>query len=154
MCYRPFVQGRCGSGSSLFCVGASPRCWGSIREQENGLFLTTEMGQQGQFFENLPCWIFLLALPNPFLRFWAGIILLTLIAKYSYNEKVRIRAEKWPSGRRRLTRNQLSGLPFREFESHLLRHFYFQESLTQSKTPLMSGVFLFCLSVDAHPNML
>ena len=73
-------------------------------------------------FENLPCRIFLLALPNPFLRFWAGIILLTLIAKYSYNKKVRICAEKWPSGRRRLTRNQLSGLPFREFESHLLRH--------------------------------
>ena len=77
MCYRPFVQGRCGSGSSLFCVGASPRCWGSIREQENGLFLTTEMGQQGQFFENLPCWIFLLALPNPFLRFWEATAPLT-----------------------------------------------------------------------------
>ena len=73
----------------------------------------------------------------------AGIILLTLIAKYSYNKKVRIRAEKWPSGRRRLTRNQLSGLPFREFESHLLRHFYFHRNLTKAKILLTSGFFVF-----------
>ena len=73
---------------------------------------------------------------------------LTLVIKNSYNKKVGIGAEKWPSGRRRLTRNQLSGLPFREFESHLLRHFCFYENLTKSKTPLASGVFAF-LSPDA-----
>ena len=59
-------------------------------------------------------------------------------------------AEKWPSGRRRLTRNQLSGLPFREFESHLLRHFYFRRNLTKSKTPLASGVLSFLPSDDIH----
>ena len=49
--------------------------------------------------------------------------------------------------------NQLSGLPFREFESHLLRHFYFQESLAKSKTPLTSGVFAFLLSGAIDRNV-
>ena len=80
-------------------------------------------------------------------------ILLTLTAKYSYNKKVEIGAEKWPSGRRRLTRNQLSGLPFREFESHLLRHFYFRRNLTKSKTPLTGGVFAFLLSGAIYRNI-
>ena len=110
--------------------------------------MTAEEGRKRRFFQNFPCRLHRFVLQFSCLRIWATQFSLTLVIKNSYNKKVGIGAEKWPSGRRRLTRNQLSGLPFREFESHLLRHFCFYENLTKSKTPLASGVFAF-LSPDA-----
>lgn len=124
-----------------------------LRQQESTPFLTAEEGRKRRFFQNFPCRLHRIVLQFSCLRIWATQFSLTLVIKNGYNKKVGIGAEKWPSGRRRLTRNQLSGLPFREFESHLLRHFYFHENLTKSKTPLMSGVFAFLLSDAIDRNV-